>query len=77
MKETLDILAEKCTRYQECLGYICLLAGKILHSNKPACVNDEECPVNGGVGFDNHCDLTCPFIIAKKIVEKINEVESE
>lgn len=75
MEETLDILAKRCTRYQECLGDIYILARRILRSNEPPCFDDEECPVNGGVGFDNHCDLTCPFILAKKIIDKIREVE--
>lgn len=74
IEETLDILAKECTRYEECLCYVRRLAEKILCSNKPACVNDKECPVNGSVGFDSYCDLTCPFVLAKKIVDKIIEV---
>lgn len=42
--------------------------------DKPACVYDEGCPLNGGAGFDNHCNMTCPYVLAKIIDDKINEV---
>lgn len=44
---------------------------KILNDDdKPSCVNDSDCPLNGGDGYDNHCDMNCPFIIAKKALEE-------
>lgn len=54
------------------------LTGKIIsNDDQPACVMDTECPLNGGVGFDNHCDENCPFISAKKIMDVIEKVEGE
>lgn len=38
--------------------------------DKPACVNDDDCPLNGGVGYDSHCNMSYPFIIGKQILEK-------
>lgn len=70
-----DILSIEFGQEKRCLAHIKKLAEIMLtYSDNPPCMNDKKCPVNGGVGF-NPCDLT--FIIANKIVEKINEVENE
>jgi len=44
------------------------------NDDKPACVYESDCPLNGGSGFDNHCDMHCPFILAKIISDTIDEV---
>ena len=46
----------------------------INNDDKPACVYESDCPLNGGSGFDNHCDMHCPFILAKIISDTIDEV---
>ncbi len=38
--------------------------------NAPSCVNDDDCPLNGGEGFDSGCGH-CFAIIAKKALERI------
>jgi hypothetical protein len=43
---------------------------KILNNeDTPACIKEADCPINGGEGFDNHCNMTCPFVIAKQALE--------
>ena len=59
---------QECDRYRKALDEIQILAGKIIsNDDQPACVYDVECPLNGGVGFDNHCNENCPFVTAKQI----------
>ena len=68
----------KIDRYRKELEEIQILAGKIIsNDDQPACVYDVECPLNGGVGFDNHCDENCPFISAKQILDIINKAKEE
>lgn len=68
---------QECEKYKKYLADMKELAEIIItDDDKPACVNDDDCPLNGGAGLDNHCNLICPFIIAKKIADKINEVEN-
>lgn len=44
---------------------------KILNNeDTPACIKEADCPINGGEGFDNHCNMTCPFVIAKNALEE-------
>ena len=65
-------------RYRKALEEIQILAGKIISSDdQPACVYDVECPLNGGVGFDNHCNENCPFISAKQILNIINKAKGK
>ena len=47
-------------------------------SDQPACFKEPDCPLNGGVGFDNHCNMKCPFILANKILKVIDgEINDE
>lgn len=41
-------------------------------SDEPACYKEPNCPMNGGVGFDNHCNMKCPFVLANKIIAVID-----
>lgn len=74
-----------CTRLEEygkCLKQtlqeIKEIAENIVNNDdKPSCVNDADCPLNGGLGYDNHCNTKCPFILGKHILEKISEVEND
>ena len=63
-------------RYRKALKDIQIFTGKIIsNDDRPACVYDVECPLNGGVGFDNHCNENCPFILAKQILDIINKAK--
>lgn len=65
-------------RFIKALEEIREIADKIANDkDKPACVYDEGCPLNGGAGFDNHCNMTCPYVLAKIIDNKINEVQND
>ena len=65
-------------RYRKALEEIQTLTGKIIsNDDQPACVMDTECPLNGGVGFDNHCNENCPLISAKQILDIINKAKEE
>ena len=65
-------------RYRKALEDIQIFTGKIIsNDDRPACVYDVECPLNGGVGFDNHCNENCPFILAKQILDIINKAKGE
>lgn len=69
---------DETNRYRKALGEIQLLVGKIIsNDDQPACVMDIECPLNGGVGFDNHCNENCPLISAKQIFDVINKAKGE
>lgn len=62
--------------YRKALEEIQTLTGKIIsNDDQPACVMDTECPLNGGVGFDNHCNENCPLISAKQILNIINKAK--
>lgn len=37
-------------------------------NDTPACYNAPGCPINGGCGFDNHCNEKCPLLIAKQVL---------
>ncbi len=40
-------------------------------NNAPACFRDDDCPVNGGAGYDNHCtEDKCHIMIAKQALEE-------
>ena len=41
-------------------------------SDQPACFKEPDCPLNDGDGYDNHCNMKCPFIIANKIIALID-----
>ncbi len=45
-------------------------------SDQPACFKEPDCPLNDGDGFDNHCNMKCPFVIANKIVAVIDGEKS-
>lgn len=65
-------------KYVQCLQEIKEIANNIVYSDEiPACVNDKECPLNGGDGFDNHCNMRCPFILGKQILDLITKAEEE
>lgn len=65
-------------RYEKVLEEIREIANLIVNDeDKPSCVNDDNCPLNDGDGLDNHCDLSCPYILGKHIKDKINEVLKE
>ena len=71
-----DSWREQAEHYKQALDEINILAGKIIsNDDQPACVFDEECPLNGGTGFDNHCNETCPFVSAKQILDIISEAK--
>ena len=62
--------------YKQALQEIKVIVENIINNDdKPVCVNDKECPLNGGEGYDNHCNMECPFILGKQILQKISEVE--
>ena len=74
INESRDVKAEN-EKYKQALEEVRELAKLIKDDDdKPACVYDEGCPLNGGAGFDNHCNMTCPYVLAKIIDDKINEV---
>lgn len=63
-------------KYKQTLQEIKEIAENIVNNDdKPSCVNDADCPLNGGLGYDNHCNTKCPFILGKHILQKISEVE--
>lgn len=69
---------DKKEKYKQALEDVREIAKLIKDDDdKPACVYDEGCPLNGGAGFDNHCNMTCPYVLAKIIDDKINEVLNE
>lgn len=73
-------IEDLCNKFDNCkkvLADIKEIAENIVNDNdKPSCVNDVDCPLNGGVGYDNHCNMKCPFILGKQILQKISEVEN-
>ncbi|HIS88910.1 TPA: hypothetical protein IAA87_05775 [Candidatus Avigastranaerophilus faecigallinarum] len=42
----------------------------ITDDDSPACYENDDCPINGGYGFDNHCNMNCPLLIAKLALKK-------
>lgn len=65
-------------KYKQTLQEIKAIAENIINNDdKPACVNDKECPLNDGDGFDNHCNMRCPFILGKQILDLITKAEEE
>lgn len=48
---------------------------KRLFIEQPPCVVEIDCPYNGGVGFDNHCNEFCQIIIGKQVLDLINKME--
>lgn len=68
-------LRKQFDKYHKALAEIKEIAENIVNNDdKPSCVNDDDCPLNGGVGYDNHCNMKCPFILGKQILQKISEV---
>ena len=69
-------MSKRLYGYRKALEEIQTLTGKIIsNDDQPACVMDTECPLNGGVGFDNHCNENCPLILAKQILNIINKAK--
>lgn len=65
---------DKIDDLKNALSSIAQIADCIInHDDKPACVYESDCPFNGGSGFDNHCDMHCPFIMAKSIIDIANK----
>lgn len=71
-----DMWEQKSEQHKFCLQEIKEIANNIVYSDEiPACVNDKECPLNDGDGFDNHCNMRCPFILGKQILDLITKAE--
>ena len=63
------------TKMRAALEEIRTMAEQIIdEEDRPACVNDDACPMNDGAGFDNHCNEHCPLILSKQIQLKCIEV---
>lgn len=78
INRSVDFYDEKLTQniqYKQALEEIREIAKRIVaDDDKPSCTNEIDCPLNGGAGYDNHCNMLCPFILGKQIQDKINEV---
>ena len=75
-EKTMNLLNENLlTKVIATLQEIKNMAEQIINEeDKPACVYDDDCPMNGGAGFDNHCNEHCPLILSKQIQLKCIEV---
>lgn len=74
MSEKKILLKKKLQQSQQKLDIAVEALELILKDDdKPSCVNDDDCPLNGGDGFDNHCNENCPYIIARVALTKIKE----
>lgn len=69
-------LKEKFKKYYNALGKVENLT-KGLFVEQPPCIGEDDCPYNGGAGFDNHCNKFCQMIIGKEILNVITGVRAE
>ncbi len=69
-------LKEKFNKYYNALGEVENLT-KGLFVEQPPCIGEDDCPYNGGAGFDNHCNKFCQMIIGKEILNVITGVRAE
>ena len=69
-------LKQKFKKYYNALGEVENLT-KGLFVEQPPCVGEDDCPYNGGAGFDNHCNEFCQMIIGKEILKVINKAKGE
>lgn len=69
-------LKQKFKKYYNALGEVENLT-KGLFVEQPPCVGEDDCPYNGGAGFDNHCNEFCQMIIGKEILNVITGVRAE
>lgn len=69
-------LKEKFNKYYNALGEVENLT-KGLFVEQPPCTGEDDCPYNGGAGFDNHCNKFCQMIIGKEILNVITGVRAE
>ncbi len=69
-------LKQKFKKYYNALGEVENLA-KGLFVEQPPCIGEDDCPYNGGAGFDNHCNKFCQMIIGKEILKVINKAKGE
>ena len=70
------LLKRKCEKYYNTIGEVENLT-KGLFVEQPPCVDEPDCPYNGGAGFDNHCNKFCQMIIGKRILKVINKMREE
>lgn len=69
-------LKQKFKKYYNALGEVENLT-KGLFVEQPPCIGEDDCPYNGGAGFDNHCNKFCQMIIGKEILNVITGVRAE
>ena len=69
-------LKQKFKKYYNALGEVENLT-KGLFVEQPPCIGEDDCPYNGGAGFDNHCNEFCQMIIGKEILKVINKAKGE
>lgn len=69
-------LKQKFKKYYNALGEVENLT-KGLFVEQPPCIGEDDCPYNGGAGFDNHCNKFCQMIIGKEILKVINKTREE
>lgn len=69
-------LKKKFKKYYNALGEVENLT-KGLFVEQPPCIGEDDCPYNGGAGFDNHCNKFCQMIIGKEILKVINKTREE
>lgn len=69
-------LKEKFNKYYNALGEVENLT-KGLFVEQPPCIGEDDCPYNGGAGFDNHCNEFCQMIIGKEILKVIINARAE
>ena len=69
-------LKQKFKKYYNALGEVENLT-KGLFVEQPPCIGEDDCPYNGGAGFDNHCNKFCQMIIGKEILKVINKTRKE
>lgn len=70
------LLKRRCEKYYNTIGKVENLT-KGLFVEQPPCVDEPDCPYNGGAGFDNHCNKFCQMIIGKHILNVINKMREE
>ena len=66
-----------CEEYTNCITKQIIedLKKIITDDDTPSCYEENDCPINGGDGFDNHCNENCPLLIAKLALGKWETVE--
>ena len=69
-------LKQKFKKYYNALGEVENLT-KGLFVEQPPCIGEDDCPYNGGAGFDNHCNKFCQMIIGKEILKVINKTKEK